>query len=497
MARNRFLIIALLLSGCLLFANLGNHYLWQDEAETAMVARNLLDSGYPSAWDGKNLVTQNAGLDSNEDFVWTWSPWLQFYVTAVSFKLFGEGTYAARLPFALMGLATVALFYSFASRFTQNKTLTRISTLLVVTSIPFLLHTRQARWYVLAVFATVWLLYAYLKLREREKGATLHLVLSATMLFHSNFVTLLGLSAGILIHYLGCLFFKDKRPEFKSLATAVLVVSLLTLPWILYSEAWDKSNVFEEYSLSFFGRLKLFLGRNIANLNGYFFPLLLSPLLFWRRRDGAWNGAGIGRGHFALLLLVVLATLAILSVLPWAYFRYLIGLVPICAILLGLVVWRVWDFNRLAATAVLALLVLTNLFTLPLTPHQLKFDFLNFLYEITHDYDDPNEGIVRYLQEHGSEDQFLITNYGQLPVMFYTGMRAIGFGQDLRVQDQADWIIARQGRPHHAFLRHLAREYQPIAIGYPDIAWGNRPDPFYHRYRTATNAPTVVLHKRR
>jgi hypothetical protein len=497
LARNNYLIVVLIVAGGLLFANLGNAYLWQDEAETAMLAKNLLAKGYPSAWDGKNLVTQNAGLDSNESHVWTWSPWLQFYVAAFSFMLFGVETYAARLPFALMGLASVVLFYFFAARLTQNEILTRLSTLLFITSIPFLLHTRQARWYVLAVFATIWLLYAYLKLREREKGATLQIVLSATVLFHSSLVTLFGVAAGIFLHYLGGLFFKAKRPEFRSLVVAVLVVAVLTIPWIIYTEAWDKSNVFEEYSLSFFDRLKLLLGKNITNLNSYFFPFLLIPVFFWRRKNSTWDGMGIGKDNFFLLLLVVLATVAILSVLPWAYFRYLIGLVPVCVILLGLVVWRVWDFNKAAAGVVLALLVFSNVFTLPLPPHQLKFDFPNFLHEITHDYDDPNEGIVRYLQEHGNEEQFLITNYGQLPVMFYTGMRAIGFGQDLRVPEQADWIIPRQGRPNRDFLRYLARQYQPIIINYPDIAWGNRPDPFYHRYRTVTDAPSVVIYKRR
>ena len=497
MARHSFLVAILAIAGLLLFTNLGNQYLWQDEAETALLAKSILAKGYPSAWDGKNLITQNAGLDSNEGHVWTWSPWLQFYAAAFSFKLLGMNAFAARLPFALVGLAAVVLFYFFTLRLGRNETLARISTLLFVTSIPFLLHTRQARWYVLAVFATLWLLYACLRLRDREKGAVLQVALSAVTLFYSNFVILFGVAGGILLHYLGCFVFKAGRPAFKSVLASVLVVSLFTLPWIFYTEAWDKSNVFEEYALGFLDRLKLFVGKNIINLNGYFFPFLLIPLLFWRRKESAWNGAGIGRGNFFLLLLTVLATVAVLSVLPWAYFRYLIGLTPVCAILLGLVVWRIWDFNRAAATVVLALLIFTNVFTLALPPHRLKFDFPDFLYEITHDYDGPNEGIVRYLKEHGDAGQFVITNYGQLPIMFYTGMRAIGFGQDLRVPEQADWIIPRRGRPNEGFLRYLARGYRPIRIDYPDIPWGNRPDPFYHRYRTVTDAPKVILYKKR
>ena len=36
-------------------------------------------------------------------------PWLQYYVAAASFAVFGESPWAARFPFALAGLATILL----------------------------------------------------------------------------------------------------------------------------------------------------------------------------------------------------------------------------------------------------------------------------------------------------------------------------------------------------------------------------------------------------
>ncbi len=65
-ASKPFLAFVVLAAVVLLFANLGDIYLWQDEAETALLARNVMTHGYPNAWDGKNLITQNAGLDSDE-----------------------------------------------------------------------------------------------------------------------------------------------------------------------------------------------------------------------------------------------------------------------------------------------------------------------------------------------------------------------------------------------------------------------------------------------
>ena len=41
------LAVALVAASVLLLANLGNQYLWQDEAETALVAKTVLSHGIP------------------------------------------------------------------------------------------------------------------------------------------------------------------------------------------------------------------------------------------------------------------------------------------------------------------------------------------------------------------------------------------------------------------------------------------------------------------
>ena len=42
----------------LIFPNLGDRHLWQDEAETALIAKNVMRTGLPLAWDGRAFVTQ-------------------------------------------------------------------------------------------------------------------------------------------------------------------------------------------------------------------------------------------------------------------------------------------------------------------------------------------------------------------------------------------------------------------------------------------------------
>src|SRR5262249_60850287 len=103
-----------LIAALLIFPSLDDRYLWEDEAETALLARNVLRFGVPVAWDGASLISQECGTDYDANYLWRQTPWLPIYVTAGSFTLLGATTYAARLPFALLGLLAVPSMYVLA-----------------------------------------------------------------------------------------------------------------------------------------------------------------------------------------------------------------------------------------------------------------------------------------------------------------------------------------------------------------------------------------------
>src|SRR3989338_6059637 len=73
-----------------LFFHLGSVYLWEDEAETALVAQTVLQEGIPKITDGLNFFYQEQGKRVGYGDIWAWTPWLQFYVTAASMRLFGK-----------------------------------------------------------------------------------------------------------------------------------------------------------------------------------------------------------------------------------------------------------------------------------------------------------------------------------------------------------------------------------------------------------------------
>ena len=69
----------------------------------------------------------------------------------------------------------------------------------------------------------------------------------------------------------------------------------------------------------------------------------------------------------------------------------------------------------------------------------------DFAGELTHDYDGPVEGIVRFLREHAREGDVVAMVHGDLPVKFYTGLRVVGglTGEDLSDVERARFIALR------------------------------------------------------
>lgn len=504
------LLAALGLAAALLFPNLGNIHLWQDEAETALLARNVLVYGVPRAFDGRNVITQNQEREFGEDYVWTWSPWLQFYVAAASFAVLGESTLSARLPFALLGLGAVGLLYAYAGAATGSRRVALLAALLMATSVPFLLHARQCRWYMGAVLATVWLLHAYLQLRRGRRSGAPQLAAAGALLFYSNYLVLAYVLGGVVLHAAGAWLRgwggAARRPDLWRLSAALAVLVLVAAPWAVCAEIWSRPNPDETYALGLLERMGVILAACASSLNRYLLPLpLLLALPFAvraLRREAPRALGEVGAvgvvGEVGLWLAVGLCAFAFLALLPWTYFRYLLGLLPVAALLSAVVLDRLFAVHAAVGAAAMAVLVGSNALSLALPPHRLESDAWRYLQELRHDYDGPNEALVEHLLAHGRRDQLVLTNYGQLPITFYTGMRAVGFGQDPRIPETPDWIVIRRGRPHMTYLSERARAggYRPIVLDAPDLLWGNRPDPAHHRFRSVTDAPKLLLLER-
>src|SRR6516162_10591216 len=95
------LAVIALLAAVFIFTNLGTDYLWEDEGDTAALAVNILKFGVPKAWDGATFLDSDHGARLNRDMVMVTHPWVQYYLAAGSFLVFGQNTFAARFLFAI------------------------------------------------------------------------------------------------------------------------------------------------------------------------------------------------------------------------------------------------------------------------------------------------------------------------------------------------------------------------------------------------------------
>jgi len=484
------------LSATLLLTNLGNQYLWQDEAQTALIARSILEHGIPHGSDGRNSFSQELGAELAPSGVWRWHTWLSFYAVAASFALFGETTFAARLPFALLGAGCVLLTWALARELWRDRLAAGAAGLLLALSVPFLILSRQSRWYALAAFLALAGLLAYARIGRGGRRWSAALVAAALLLFHTHYLYCAVLLGSCCLH--AALL---ERERLCPTLAAAAATSLLSLPWIVWLAGVQLGPGYSERLLDA-GESLFQLRAFSASLFAVFLAhglwlLALPPLALRRIRRGApalprdrraWSGVALLSLHAALGV----ALLACLS--PGTYLRYLTPLVPPLFALVGLVLAALARAWPAVAAAAFAAWVLTG-------------SLEDFVYELRHDYDGPIEGIVRFLEDHARPSDTVAIVYGDLPVKFYTGLRVVGglTGEDVEAARGAEWIILRRhnlapvSRRIRDVLRRFVAEggYRRHEIDYPDTAFENREDPRQHRFRTALHAPRVEIWERR
>src|SRR5437660_3255961 len=168
----------------LLVTNLGSGYLWADEGDTAVLASNILKFGVPKAWDGVTFTDSDFGARENQQLIMVGTPWVQYYVAAASFLLFGENTFAARLPFALAGWFTVLLGFQLIRRLTGDWRAAFCGALLMLCSVQFLLYAREARYYALSMLFTCWLISIFFRMKSARDAALFAAV--AVLLLHTH-----------------------------------------------------------------------------------------------------------------------------------------------------------------------------------------------------------------------------------------------------------------------------------------------------------------------
>ena len=487
---------ALALAAALFFANLDNGLLWQDEAETALLARNTLRFGYPRAFDGRHALDV-AGHGFGPGEAWIYSPWLPFYLLAGVFKLAGESTWIARVPFALFGWAAVWLTWRLARRLTEDVRIHRLSVALLACSVPFALHMRQCRYYAMATALLTGVCLAYIAFLKRPSGPWIAaLAGSLILLFHTNFGTFVPAFAAVFAHQA----IWGTRQTSRRFLWGMGAVILGTFPWAL-----------SFYRPAFIGALSLarmyrHLEYYVRITNKYLVPLALMAasslgvaLWRWRTRHRPGGAPSGDRSIRIFLLLMVGLQVAFLLLPDQRHMRYLIPVLPILVIAEAWWLVSVFLTSRLRPVGwvLAALALLTN----ALQSVQPAMPLMDFVEELTHRYVGPMEGVVGYLRAHARPGQVVKIPYDDRTLIFYTDLTVERPAEFLR-ETYPDWVVIRRGwiPPQFfqgAYFRRLEQTYERIELDAPDAFWQNREDPGLHHFRRAWWPPPVLMfHKR-
>ncbi len=486
-------IILLIGASYLLLWDLDGSYLWQDEAESALVSETILKYGIPKGYDGFNYFSQQGGGELGSNHEWKLHGWLHFYWQALFFWLFGSSTFTARLPFALLGIATVMMLYVLARQIWQNPKTALLCALCLALSVPFLLLARQSRYYSMAMFFTVYALLSYYRLIGHKKQARWHMVLSLFGLFHSHYlyslVLLLCFSGHLLVFH---------RSQWRKMAWIAGIMLLLTLPflWWLSDTPYARKYSSQLLDLTRIGAFALTYLRKIGEY--VFLPgLLVIPVVsvLWQYRSARSFPfrEKLHNPHLWLMIAVILVNLVALAASTVEfYFRYTAPLLPVFALLTGRLLREMAIFQKYLPWLGLAVW----LFLSPMK---------KYIESLHRDFRGPIGGIVSLLKEHAHKDDLIAISYGDLPLKFYLDNKIYGGLTGESVKNVAfDWIIFRKYTltPYDLEVKQTIAEqtdwsqYQQLSINFPDTPFENRESPYEHYYQTVKGEDPVKVFRR-
>lgn len=466
-------LLVVAIGGALLFTNLGSGYLWADEGDTAVLASNIVKTGLPHSWDGATFMDSDFGARVNSQLVMVSSPWLQYYVTAASFVLFGQNTFAARFPFAFAGWLAVGVVYLLVWRATADHRAGLCGSILAISSVQFLLFCRQSRYYALAMLFTCLLIDSFLRMRSGQRAALFGI--AAVLLFHTHPIGIVAVFA------LGALTVIDPRfqPQRRWYWFTLPVVLALTVPWFaLARTGYSENAVLVPTVRDFFIRLVQYLIEcaSVTPLIGVVALSLVASIRSRKMEDNSLRPTE--RQLFATIMAVVVSYAVAMAATQrtaalWVTgVRYTSAVIPLLAIAAGVQIVKVSRGKNSVLMALLFVFSLTKF--AQLTPWIFEADknpdpenktvalhvptrtidsfFPTEDYLFVRDFWRSNIGTlgecIEFLGQHAQPRDLVITNYESEPLYFHTRLPQ---GMKIMKQDPIYDAARRYGLPEHIF----------------------------------------------
>jgi hypothetical protein len=415
--------IMLIMAAVLLFTHVGHYALWDDEANTALIAQGICQTGDTSALVGHNVVAYEGGWELKhlrERYI----PPLPAYLTALSFSLLGPTTLAARLPFALCGLGFFALAGLWLYRDSTDPWTWGLTTFALLTNVSLILYFRQCRYYGVTLLGTALLAYLYLHWTQGRRQQLL-LFVAALALLGSNYISFGAAACCVGIDW--CIWghreVRLKAANALVLAGAIAVAAALLL-WIFNPFATAPPDAAAHQP-----RKLLQAWWNIRDMSVNEFcivPLImLVPIIAVLRRD-LW----LLRGGVALL--VYFAAVDLVEphhgAFPAAEVRYLAPIIPLCCVLEVRALLLAMKCRPALATLVAVPILGTNILSGGTMFHSgvvttpLRSTFLCYLRELKTPPPDPYRAVSGWINTNLPPDASILVlpQYATYPLMFHS-----------------------------------------------------------------------------
>ena len=492
----------------LAFCNLDGRLFWADEAENAVLARNILRFGVPKVDDGVNHISLHGDRFDARDGVWTWSPWLPEYVTAASFAVFGQTTWAGRAPFAFIGWLTVAALGAATWKIYRSHRITLAAMLLLGTSEVFLLHIRQCRYYSITVFAEIFLLYGIYQILTKAKSGPWLILAGLTLQFYCNY-TVAAANVPLLL-VLAWNLFRQKKASALSLLISLAILFLISVPWLVFSEFWRQGAA--EPHDPWTKTLRFYL----VQFHFHFFPwcIVLLPVWGWlAKRFSKSSGQGSEDTPVALrsferyLFLLPFLYTPVLLVMSGGYLRYLLPVLPALCLLVAAWLFR---YVRWTAVAVALLMIqcVSNVFAVATDPfakqYPMRSPLADFVFGTLLPYQDRFTDVLDFFQKHAKPGDTVVSGNPEFPLMFYTRLKIVNARlAPFPSHPLPRWILPVSLSdvfffPPAQLPDNLKPNYEKVTLTIHDSPRvDNMPEPDFYQSLTAKTMTQFVFYKKK
>lgn len=471
-----------------MFHNLDGRLLWQDEAQTALIAKTVIQKGLPHGTDGVHSFSQDAGAEYGDNHLWRYHPWLQFYLAAASVKVLGESDFAFRFPFAFFGFLTVVFVYFMTLKLTGCRRTAVFAAFAAAFSAALILLSRQCRYYSLAIFFSVAAIFFYsASVSEGKNRYRAMLCASMLILFHSMYLNFFILLSALALHQAVFTGFKDKKTT-----AALFLPLLLSLPFMFFLYGTGQELI-----------LTPALYRNAFVAYGdyilkYLFPFFMIPaaaaayMIYAGKKGEPRRKISPLTGVCVLFAAVSVFILPVFSGVSFAYRNLACIIIPL-AYLSGVTASVLFGKNKILGAAV----ILALIFSGPLT---------GVVAGIVRTPAESARCAVEYLNANSNDKETLLVTYPDLPFKHYTNLRVFGglTGGPAEESGEPDYIIIKEIKlteMERASARYVAENLDPanyvkITLPCPDKYWENREDLVNHDYDNGENLPQLVIYRK-